>query len=243
MKSPKQYTSTQSARLTEFLAAPERPQGTMTYFELAGFLFAVACAPEMIRPSEWIPLVFAEEDGNYKTLEEAQEILGAVMALYNEINNVVMDEVPELPAGCDFRPDPMANFEPDAPLSRWSRGFLVGCDWLQESWDALLPDDLEKELGYALVTLSFFASRDVAEGYRKEMKDAAPVDQVAGTMLEVFADAMGSYARIGRTLFRAGLERRTAVREPVRSVKIGRNDPCPCGSGKKYKKCCGAAVH
>ena len=24
--------------------------------------------------------------------------------------------------------------------------------------------------------------------------------------------------------------------------KVGRNDPCPCGSGKKYKKCCGAAV-
>lgn len=31
--------------------------------------------------------------------------------------------------------------------------------------------------------------------------------------------------------------------EPVRreSPKVGRNDPCPCGSGKKYKKCCGAA--
>lgn len=29
-------------------------------------------------------------------------------------------------------------------------------------------------------------------------------------------------------------------KEPyVRDVKIGRNDPCPCGSGKKYKKCCG----
>jgi uncharacterized protein YecA (UPF0149 family) len=26
--------------------------------------------------------------------------------------------------------------------------------------------------------------------------------------------------------------------EPVRSFKIGRNEPCPCGSGKKYKKCC-----
>ena len=26
----------------------------------------------------------------------------------------------------------------------------------------------------------------------------------------------------------------------VKSEKIGRNDPCPCGSGKKYKKCCGA---
>lgn len=27
---------------------------------------------------------------------------------------------------------------------------------------------------------------------------------------------------------------------PRRVEKIGRNDPCPCGSGKKYKKCCGA---
>ncbi len=32
--------------------------------------------------------------------------------------------------------------------------------------------------------------------------------------------------------------------QPVRreTPKIGRNDPCPCGSGKKYKKCCGAAA-
>lgn len=28
----------------------------------------------------------------------------------------------------------------------------------------------------------------------------------------------------------------------VKEKKIGRNDPCPCGSGKKYKKCCGANV-
>jgi hypothetical protein len=28
--------------------------------------------------------------------------------------------------------------------------------------------------------------------------------------------------------------------EPVVQAKVGRNDPCPCGSGKKYKKCCGA---
>ncbi|WP_027717658.1 preprotein translocase subunit SecA [Desulfovirgula thermocuniculi] len=29
------------------------------------------------------------------------------------------------------------------------------------------------------------------------------------------------------------------ARQPVRSQKVGRNEPCPCGSGKKYKKCCG----
>ncbi len=26
---------------------------------------------------------------------------------------------------------------------------------------------------------------------------------------------------------------------PVKSTKVGRNEPCPCESGKKYKKCCG----
>src|SRR5205823_2827572 len=37
----------------------------------------------------------------------------------------------------------------------------------------------------------------------------------------------------------AGAVTKTIVRE---TEKIGRNDPCPCGSGKKYKKCCGANV-
>jgi preprotein translocase subunit SecA len=35
----------------------------------------------------------------------------------------------------------------------------------------------------------------------------------------------------------------TDSKRPVRKIaaqKVGRNDPCPCGSGKKYKKCCGA---
>lgn len=32
---------------------------------------------------------------------------------------------------------------------------------------------------------------------------------------------------------------KTIKKQPVKKQKIGRNDPCPCGSGKKYKKCCG----
>jgi peptide deformylase len=38
----------------------------------------------------------------------------------------------------------------------------------------------------------------------------------------------------GKTMF----ERRAPIEE-LHSAKIGRNDPCPCGSNKKYKKCCG----
>jgi len=38
----------------------------------------------------------------------------------------------------------------------------------------------------------------------------------------------------------AGVGAQEAVQQVVRGDKVGRNDPCPCGSGKKYKKCCGA---
>jgi SWIM/SEC-C metal-binding protein len=35
------------------------------------------------------------------------------------------------------------------------------------------------------------------------------------------------------------IERVLLAREPARALpKVGRNDPCPCGSGKKFKKCC-----
>jgi preprotein translocase subunit SecA len=38
----------------------------------------------------------------------------------------------------------------------------------------------------------------------------------------------------------AGAGDRQPVQQVVRgAAKVGRNDPCPCGSGKKYKKCCG----
>ena len=39
-----------------------------------------------------------------------------------------------------------------------------------------------------------------------------------------------------KALFKGQRSSTTFIREP----KIERNDPCPCGSGKKYKKCCGA---
>ena len=35
----------------------------------------------------------------------------------------------------------------------------------------------------------------------------------------------------------------SSVKNPVvKGKKVGRNEPCPCGSGKKYKKCCGTAA-
>jgi preprotein translocase subunit SecA len=52
------------------------------------------------------------------------------------------------------------------------------------------------------------------------------------------AEAPRSAVRGGNEVMQAALKAATApVRRQVE--KVGRNDPCPCGSGKKYKKCCG----
>ena len=48
------------------------------------------------------------------------------------------------------------------------------------------------------------------------------------------------YARLGRSIQKVLMEDEGIRAEPRRVAKIGRNDRCSCGSGKKYKKCCGA---
>ena len=42
-----------------------------------------------------------------------------------------------------------------------------------------------------------------------------------------------------KTVASHGGEEAPKKKQPVRVTKVGRNDPCPCGSGLKYKKCCG----
>ena len=78
------FTETHATLLRTFLSSPQRPKGAMTYPQLAGFLFSMANAPELIPPSEWIPMVFNNQEGGYETLGEAERVLQAMMALYND---------------------------------------------------------------------------------------------------------------------------------------------------------------
>jgi uncharacterized protein YecA (UPF0149 family) len=154
------------------------------------------------------------------------------MTLYNEIVEGATDGTPALPEDCQFRDDVLANLEDDAPVSRWARGFAHGHSWLEESWDALLPDELDEDIGSAMLVLSFFATPGVARDLMAEI-GGTDLAETAGKMREWFPQAMADYAEIG-------LDIDAAAHTPVRVEKLGRNEPCRCGSGKKYKKCCGA---
>jgi uncharacterized protein len=240
MNAVPKFTEAHAARLSRFLSAPGRPEGTMTYPQLAGFLFSVACAPEVIPPSEWMPIVFNDQDAGFETPREAEQVIEAMMALYNECGRQGTEEGEALPPGCEILSPPLRNLEEDAPLSRWARGFVTGSSWLEEIWDELTPDELDEELGGILLILSFFASPKLAEACIKEAKRPLTPERVAETVVKTFPDAATGYARMGRIFHQALLEveKDAPEEKPPGRPKVGRNDPCPCGSGKKFKKCC-----
>jgi preprotein translocase subunit SecA len=64
------------------------------------------------------------------------------------------------------------------------------------------------------------------------------------TLHTVHASAQNmGYSNAGESDIQKASRERSKKAQPIRvEQKVGRNDPCPCGSGKKYKKCCGALV-
>lgn len=225
--------------LKTFLAHPSRPEGTLQYHELQGFLFAVLSAPDFVMPSEWIPAIFGDGEAEFADLNEARLIQGELMALYNSINANITGREASLPDDCRFSEDILANFDEDAPLSLWSRGFRIGYEWLEDSWAPYLTGELDEEAGPPLLILTFFSSRALAEDYCVELgRDS--LEEVATSMRELFPQAMFEHVTLGRCIQQVLMEREQQT--PAMRVKTGRNDPCPCGSGRKYKKCCGANV-
>jgi len=116
----------------------------------------------------------------------------------------------------------------------------------------LFQDMLDAVNGDAL-RIIFRAQPATESPERRRPPAAAPV---AGRALSYsHAEAGGmAYSHASQTGAQGGAETQgrpggegsppqAGKRQPIRvSPQVGRNDPCPCGSGKKYKKCCGAQI-
>ena len=236
----KPLTSNDRQALAAFLAAPGQPVNVTTYHGLQGFLFAVACSPELILPSTWLSVLMEDDEARYSSAEKARQALDWIVALYNETTVAVADlaTAPPLPADCRFRDDVLANLDHDAPISQWSMAFAETHTSLEDSWKKLLPAELEQDFRSAFVTLAFFASRSVAEkvvdnlAQLETTTDPPSLTDLATQMMENFPTAATNYANIGRSI------EQLQHSWSASAIKTGRNKPCPCGSGRKYKKCC-----
>jgi len=200
-------SQTDIVSLTSFLSDSKRPDGTLSFQELQGFLFAVACSPEIVPPSEWLPIISNERDFGFRDEAEAECILEQIIGVNNLINIGVLERSKEMPLGVKFEVDIDSNFDESAAISQWCRGFIVGHDWLTEVWDNYLPEEMDGDFASTSMVLSFFASKRLAEMYHldstttpRRRKPRVPFNEFAETIRGLFPDALSAYAHIGRTI-------------------------------------------
>lgn len=242
----KPLTPARRAALAEFLDRPDRSAESLTIGEVEGFLFTVAACPDVVQPSEWLPIVFGGEFPEFEDSEQAAAVVGGLLSLYNGINEDVREFGGQLPGHVKPREKPADNLDGDAPMAQWSSGFVEGHLWLEDVWSAYgdrwkrQMDDQIDGLMEACWILGLFSAGLFPEVVlKKHGADERTRNAVIRDACEKFAWAASTYALIGLQL--GDLQRRSKRARPAEDgfIRPGRNDPCSCGSLRKYKKCCG----
>lgn len=206
--------------LEGFLSCPQAPDGTMSLEMLDGFLTALVIGPELLMPSEYLPWIWGEDDEepDWDSQEQAEYVMGLLAKHWNAIAERRLKGTKHWPI-IDF-------FGVAMPGDEWAEGFLRGIDMTAEAWDPLFDDRQADYTVLSILALCDGSPEEVQEQITEEMR-AAILTQLPTTLQMIAA-------------YWSGLAPGLPRNEPIRSGKVGRNAPCPCGSGKKYKKCCGS---
>ncbi len=188
--------------------------------ELDGYFAALGCAPETIMPSSWIPVIWGGDEFSpeWESEQEFTRFSQAILAHYNSVTTDFQSD--------DYQPLFMEGSQNDSLLlvvDDWCEGFLRGLTL----WGELSTQD-SKQLKYHLQAIRIFGTTEGIEALQS-MKDEE--------IHRLQAGIQPSVAALNQYFFKPV---KTADATFIRpSPKVGRNQPCPCGSGKKYKKCCG----
>jgi uncharacterized protein len=200
---------------------------SMNLEQLDGFLAALACGPDNALPSEFLHAICGDAaafDGN-------RELSFLIVRHWNVIADTLRSDEVYLPLLLE---DADGVFR----ANDWAGGFLRGMNFGRQEWSRLMGDERH---GGALVAILALAHehdpdpeiRPYTEPVSTELREKLIVGAAAGVM--------GIYRHFESLRLKAML----ALSDPTArriAPKIGRNGPCPCGSGKKFKRCCGAAM-
>jgi uncharacterized protein len=210
---------------------------SMSVSMLDGFLTAVVSGPNPIMPSLWMPWVWDVENGvaqpDFSSERAAQRFYELVFRQMNSISAELM-EAPEA-----FEPLLLENPNDGDPipiLDDWCMGFMKGLMLDIQGWTPLTSLHTEW-----FTVLRLYGTEDGWETLQEMSPDLDQHRQYADQLHDDI-----------RQIHRYWLERR-GQRGPVDNPlgnfkssplvvgdKPGRNDPCPCGSGKKFKRCHGS---
>ena len=113
-------------------------------------------------------------------------------------------------------------------------------DYLARTWDAATrPASLHEDTGLEWLGLSILSTH-AGQPDDKEGTVEFDARYRAGDSEGNLHETSRFQQRNGVWFYRDGKVEDKPKPLQSRSEKTGRNDPCPCGSGKKFKKCCGA---
>ena len=218
--------TTELDRLEQLLISDVFHEQAMPLDMLQGLLCAVASAPDLIPPSRWLPAALGDQP-DYETPEQAQEILELVMRLYAQT-------VQELDDGTGVTLYAFADENGENDLASWSEGYLEGVLLSEADWYEHGEQDEVEELLFPFMLLSG-RMREAAE----EAGGPLPSPTEERELLSAAAESLGDSVL---AVYQYWLDKRIA-HAPIKrgGPKVGRNDPCPCGSGKKYKSCHGSS--
>lgn len=158
--------------LDAFLSSDAAPEDSMLLSDMDGFLTAVAIGPELIKPSEWLPVIWRGESPSFETAEQAEFITGQIFARYNEILRCSA-------AGRDhIAPWFWEDGDGNVIAMDWCEGFFEGVELRGDSWLPLLEDE-EGQAVFAPIAAHLCDSEGnlMIQGNASEVRDA--LDQAA----------------------------------------------------------------
>jgi uncharacterized protein len=192
----------------------------MDVSELDGMLTAVLSGPVVVEPDRWLVAVWGGEKNipRWKNEREMNRFINLSFKHMNDIAERLSDYPDQF--------EPMFGFnemegQEYTVVEEWCFGYMRGV--ALTDWSAL-PDPLKADL-------DIIALHGSEEHFSRldEMTEEAFHESVA----QIRPAALRLYA------YWAANPQQTAIQQPViNGTKVGRNDPCPCGSGKKFKSCC-----
>jgi uncharacterized protein len=224
MNTPARLTEADLDRLDDLLSTPEM-ENSMTLDAIQGLLCAVSSSPQPVPPEKWIPVVLGE--GAFKSEADAKEVEQLLLRFHDETFRELAGE-----DGINMLSYPAEEGEEE--LAVWCDGYLEGTQLAEPGWFEVGEDEeMVSELLYPFMLLS----GRLKESALEEGAEWPAPDEEKRLMDE----ARDAIAFDISEAYHFWFERRVN-REPIRreATKVGRNDPCPCGSGKKYKSCHGA---
>lgn len=256
---PDQEPDTPSGRTLDALEAAlealdARRPGEVPQWEFCeGVMTAMLCMRRVVPAEEWLPMLFdADQDDLFASPAQRTHFMmhwmereAQLRAALDAPVEALEDEGALEPGVVDWRgfastisqEERERAFGGDQPppfAQAWAGGFLSAVDYWAQDWvlprDKAIAADMRRAIGALRALLQEDRGLPAVNLY-----DEAAEPSVSDARLEAFGEAIWAvYDLYGIAL---SLGPRTL---PAVSEKIGRNDPCPCGSGKKYKKCCGA---